>query len=266
MEELKQVAKLSEGLRLHEVLREVYGDLAKPGTKQVGKALGTVFEFGNTLLLPLAFANVRSRVLRENLERYRVKMQYTPEEDVCEVTAELGVPIEEKLSYVTNEQLREMYIVLLAKASHFQTVNVAHPSFVNIINNISPDEAILMKSLRTTPQTPFVQVRLQKKDKNEYIVVDPLVAALSCLKNLSFPNNIAAYFSNLEGLGVLYTSTDTFLVGDNIYGPLEALAKLRYSAISNEHPDYELVFPQRIINITPFGRLFLEACFSPDIV
>ena len=64
------------------LLQEVYGDLAKPGVRQVGKALRTVLGLGNTILWPLAWANERSKIALEyNLERYRKKMEGTPDED-----------------------------------------------------------------------------------------------------------------------------------------------------------------------------------------
>ena len=68
---------------------------------------------------------------------------------------------------MTNEELSEMYTELLAKASQAQNANVAHPSFVNIINNISPDEAILLKSIRHNFVIPFVEVQLKKKGSLE---------------------------------------------------------------------------------------------------
>ena len=39
------------------VLRALYDDLASPGVRQVGQALGTVLETGNIILLPLRMLN-----------------------------------------------------------------------------------------------------------------------------------------------------------------------------------------------------------------
>ena len=262
MEEIKAIAKYVEGFRLQDLLREIYGDAAKSGAKQVGKALETVFSFGNTLLLPFALANERANVFRRNMEKYREKIQETPVDDVCEVSPEIGVPITEKLSYVTNEELSEMFVELLAKASHFKSANVAHPSFVNIINSVSPDEVILLKSIRHTPLIPCIEVRLQKINANQYNVLDPLVVELPCLSELAYPGNVAAYFSNLEGLGIVSVLRDSFMVGDNIYEPIESLARERYAKISESASDGELSFRRRQIEFTSFGSLFLEACFA----
>ena len=196
------------------------------------------------------------------MEKYREKMQETPVDDVCEVSPEIGVPITEKLSYVTNEELSEMFVELLAKASHFKSANVAHPSFVNIINSVSPDEAILLKSIKHTPLIPCIEVRLQKINANQYNVLDPLMVKLPCLSELTYPGNVAAYFSNLEGLGIVRVLRDSFMVGDSNYEPIESLARERYSKVSDSVSDGELRFRRRQIEFTSFGRLFLEACFG----
>lgn len=67
-----QVAQ--EGLKVPGLLIEIYGDIARPGVRQVGKALETVIGLGNTILWPIALANEHSRMaLENNLERYRKK-------------------------------------------------------------------------------------------------------------------------------------------------------------------------------------------------
>lgn len=130
-----QVAQ--EALKIPGLLVEIYGDLAKPGVKQVGKALGTVLGLGNTVLWPIHWANEHSRLyLEKNLEEYRVLLEHVPEEKIVPVAPEIGVPIAEKLTYVRDVKLADLYVTLLAKASNIDTISEAHPSFVNVINNL----------------------------------------------------------------------------------------------------------------------------------
>jgi hypothetical protein len=44
------------------ILLEVYGDLLKPGVSQVGQAIGTLLGYGNTILMPLALKNQKSKI------------------------------------------------------------------------------------------------------------------------------------------------------------------------------------------------------------
>jgi len=259
----KELDWLKEIVKSPEILKEVYGDLAKPGVQQVGKALSTVLGLGNTALWPVALLNERAKIaLDTNLEKYRVKMENVPENETCEVPPEVGVPIAEKLSYVTNEEISNMYIELLTKASQTKLANQAHPSFVSIINNLSPDEAILIKSIKTMPGIPFINVRLMFKGKNEWNDLDPMKPGIGCLKDLTYPSNIHAYLSNLEGLGIIQIREDVFMVGENIYEPLEDNAKQMFKAVEEANPDRELKFNRGKIEITPLGRMLMNACFS----
>ncbi|ESS71274.1 hypothetical protein MGMO_112c00130 [Methyloglobulus morosus KoM1] len=248
------------------ILKEVYGDLAKPGVQQAGKALSTIIGLGNTILWPLALLNERARIaLESNLEKYRNKIKHIPIEETCEIPPEVGVPIAEKLSYVTNDELSEMYIELLVKASQAPKANVVHPSFVNIINNISPDEAVLLKSVMHLPGIPFIEVRLQYKEKNEWQTLNSMIPGLFCLTELHYPENVHAYISNLEGLGIFQVRQDIFMVGENIYEPLEEDAKIRYSELIKTVDDKTIVFPRGKIEITPFARLLMDACFVNSV-
>lgn len=125
---------VQDALKVPGLLVEIYGDLARPGVKQVGKALETVIGLGNTVLWPVAWANERSRIaLEKNLERYRKEMESVPEEKVVGIAPEIGVPVAEKLSYVQDERLSALYVKLLAAASNVERLQYAHPSFVNVI-------------------------------------------------------------------------------------------------------------------------------------
>lgn len=44
------------------ILPQVYMDLAQPGVKAVGQALGTVLELSSTILLPLKLMNEKAKL------------------------------------------------------------------------------------------------------------------------------------------------------------------------------------------------------------
>jgi len=156
-------------LKIPGLLVEIYGDLAKPGVQQVGKALGTVFGLGNTILWPIHLANERSRLyLERNLQDYRARLENLPEEKVVPVAPEIGVPIAEKLTYVRDMKLADMYVTLLTKASNVDTVADAHPSFVNIINNLSPDEAQLLEVFVEDEDVEFVAAKWREPGKYSF--------------------------------------------------------------------------------------------------
>lgn len=243
------------------LLKEIYGDLAKPGVTQVGKALSAVLGLGNTILWPVQLLNERTRInLDANLERYRQKLADVPPEKIAQVPPEVGVPIAEKLSYVQDIDLKELYINLLAKGSVSATQSESHPSFVNVINNLSPDEAVLLKQFKAVQAQPFVSARLTNPANNHWLEIVQMSFPLLPKIKLAYPQNLVAYISNFEGLGLVNVRRDQYVVPESVYITIEE--SVRESCKNNPiNPDFPVFNCYRgRINVTPFGMLFLNAC------
>jgi hypothetical protein len=256
-----EVAK--EFAKVPALLNDIYGDLLKPGVKQVGKALETVIGLGNTILWPFALVNERSRIaLEKNLEKYRRQMESVTEDKTVPVPPELGVPIAEKLTYVSDEQLSDMYINLLAKASSSNTAKFAHPSFVNVINSLCPDEALLLKEIRELENVAFLMAQLRKRVTHEWRPINDMLLELKCIQKLSFPNNVSAYISNFEGLGLIRVRRDVSLARPDLYERLEQTYRPSVDAIPFDRATYELVFVRGKLETTTFGQLFMNACLT----
>ena len=248
-----------EALKVPGLLVEIYGDLAKPGVQQVGKALGTVFGLGNTVLWPIHWANERSRLyLERNLEDYRSRLESLPEEKVIAVAPEIGVPIAEKLTYVRDTKLADMYITLLASASNVDLVADAHPSFVNVINNLSPDEAQLLEAFIDNDGIEFVTAKWAAKGM--YSFAGDLLIAPEHLGSLVFPNNSPAYLSNLAGLGLVSIHPEREIHGSTVYPELESYWTKQFPASRAPDPDRTLKFERGAICTTKFGLQFIHAC------
>lgn len=259
-----QVAQ--EALKVPGLLVEIYGDLAKPGVKQAGRALETVIGLGNTVLWPIAWANERSRIaLEKNLEKYRKEMEGVAEDKVVGVAPEIGVPIAEKLTYVTDDRLTNLYVKLLATASNQDTLENAHPSFINVINNLSPDEARLLEYFVSNNSMPFVIGKAVSPANSGHIPITAPIVPVKALEGLAFPMNMDAYLSNLGGLGLIEVRDDQWLSDDTIYVPLIDRHKVALESLITTRPAYsgrKLDFTKGTVKCTSFGRKFISACHA----
>ena len=247
------------------ILLEVYGDLLKPGVSQVGQAIGTLLGYGNTILMPLALKNEKSKItIQSNLNKYRQKLEEIPEENIQSVVPEIGVPILEKLMYVSDDTLVELYTELLTKASDKEQCKSTHPSFVNVINNLSPKEAQILEKINEG-SIAVVDVDIVSDLGNHPCEqVSELV-----LSDIFYDENITAYLSNLLGLGLIHISMEKSLTDVHRYELLEQKIRKIYSKapkvageskITNHMAKGDLSFKRGIITITSFGQLFLVAC------
>jgi hypothetical protein len=238
------------------LLKEVYGDLAKPGVTQVGLALETILGLGNTIMLPIQLLNAKGKyTIESNLNKYREKLQNKEESEVVGVVPEVGVPIVEKLAYVTNEQLVELYTELLAKASTKSHNKFAHPNFVNIIGSLSPDEALLIRTLKGKESLPFID-RTLKKTSGGYQVIEPLITGLDSTDGIAFPTNTKAYLSNLEALGILKIRRDVWVTDNLVYEQLSQRHELNIAESKEYKPDMK----KGVIEITNLGKMFIQGC------
>lgn len=244
------------------ILGQVYGDLAQPSVKAVGNALGTVFEFSTSFLLPVKLLNEKFKLnFTRRLNEYKEKLEQIPEEKQCEVHPQIGTPIIEKLSYTTNEEIADLFTTLLANASNVDMVNTAHPSFVNMIERISPDEAKLLKYLRREDDIPYCTFNGDAKNENGYEKLADHVTLLDKQVELQFPNNLNAYLSNFISLGILVDMSAQYKVDKTMYNAIREKYKLKQmESIYVPNVFKSISVDESFYTITDFGKLFIKAC------
>ena len=246
-----------------QILTTIYGDIAQPSVKKVGTALETVFEFSTSFLLPLKLLNEKFKInFEKRLNEYKQKLESLSEEDVCEVNPQIGTPIVEKLSYTTNDEIADLFINLLTKASSSKTVNLAHPSFVQLIERLSVDEARIIKHLKDKEIVPCISFRAHLKENKGFYEILKNGTMLQYEIELLFPQNISTYLDNLVSMGVLDISHGFHKMDDNIYNPI--YNKYEYEKVSANYlkaDTFERIEKMKsYYQITDFGKAFIRAC------
>lgn len=125
----------------------VYQDALQPAVQEVGKGLATVAKTIHVALAPVAalvwgFEQVRDFVH----SRVAEKLKDVPRERIATPSPSVAGPALEALRYSGHDaDLREMYANLLATSMDASTAREAHPAFVDIIKQLAPDEAKLLR-------------------------------------------------------------------------------------------------------------------------
>lgn len=253
------VIKSEKGL-----ITQIYKDLARPGVSQVGKALGTVLGLGNTILIPLRLLNEYSRKFEEkNFEEIADRFSKIPEEEIVEISPEIGVPILDALSHTEDSRLREMFIELLGKAATQSKVDQAHPSFVSVIEALTPDEALLLTSWRDKNSHPFITLKLLNPENK---AMSKQFADLICLppKGILHTENLGFYISNLVGLGLIEIKRELELADSSHYDAIINFAKNKYNLGEKvdvgEEKEWNVDYKKSTFGFLPYGHKFIEAC------
>jgi len=248
-------------------LKEIYGDIAKPSVKSVGNALEDVFGivFGALSYFPQK-GNI---YLKNNLEQYRKKLENVPADKIIPVDPQIGAPIVEKLRYTKNQEISELFTTLLANASNSEKVESVHPSFISIIEQLSPDEAKIIAHLRTNPTIPYCDINGSLIDndgailQNSYNILISHATDLPWQIDFYIKENIGAYLDNLVRLGILSDEKGTQIHEMSLYKDI--LEKYNYNQIKEtlDTSVYRNVFVDKSFYVlTDFGKLFIKACIK----
>lgn len=247
------------------ILEQIYTDLAQPSVKAVGQALGTVFELCPTSLLSLKLWNEKRKLnFVKRLNEYKEKLEQIPEEKRCEVDTQIGTPIVEKLTYTTNDEIADLFTTLLANASNIDTVNRAHPAFIDIIGRLSEDEARIIQYLQNVFEVPYCSFRaISKAENGGFIIILNHATMLPYRVSLTFPQNITAYLSNLISIGILSDEERLYKIDNAEYDNIcikNGLEELKTKLVPHRFKEIEV--EKSYYEVTPFGKLFIQACIK----
>ncbi|MDP4550866.1 DUF4393 domain-containing protein [Alkalihalobacillus macyae] len=203
MKDLTGIGELSANTM--ELVKMVYPDLLQPGVKKVGIALESTIDFLSIPVKHLGKIGQKSDInISNHLNNYKVKLEKVPSDEIGTVPPEIGVPIIEDLTRVTNGDLASMYVNLLVNASTISRSKYTHPSFINLIRSIAGDEAKIINHYKNGGEPILVKEFIIEDSKDGTISkFDQLFINLEDHIELQYPNNKSFYFSNLERLIVI---------------------------------------------------------------
>jgi hypothetical protein len=259
------------------LLTNIYKDGLGPAVQSVGTALGTIFEVSNTFLLPIKQWNEKKKLIfQHNISKFQESLKQATDigRTVVPAPPEIGTPIVEKLTYISEESLSDLFINLLRRSSIKEEAHLAHPRFVDILSSISPDEARLLKEKSSRRYFRCLSIRWEKTETESSGIQTTNYyyrnSTERCLTGIEFdtlilfPQNIYTYLISLQSLGILVISEDTTL--DEADTPYQEYLELteRYKQIAKDGIKRKDGFVSTIIfgrvQFTEFGKLFLKAC------
>jgi hypothetical protein len=120
----------------------------------------------NNLALPLELFNASVEKGREYFEKrfandFAAEIARIAPDSIIEPEAIISVPVLQGLALSHEDKaLRDMYLGLLASAMDARSKASAHPSYVDIIRQLTPDEARLVQSMLKHVSIPYVEVNV----------------------------------------------------------------------------------------------------------
>lgn len=246
------------------LLALVYKDLLRPSAQVIGESLKAVLEFASTPFMALQLQNDMLKLnLKKRLDEYAQKLDSIPEDKRCEVHPQIGLPIIERLTYTTCDEIADLFTSLLASASSTDTANTAHPAFISMIERMSPDEAKILEYLKDKEDIQYCDINAYSNQNSGYDTLAEHVTMIEDDVALIYPENSNAYLANLVSLGILRDEKGTFKMDKTQYNRIREkchIEELTASAVPEIYKSIKV--EESYYQVTPFGRLFIQACIK----
>lgn len=241
----------------------IYEDALQPTVQEAGKivariprAINAAFSGLDKWILNKEYAIDETKKLLEQ------KLENVDPEKIVEPEAYVAVPAIQAISYsMNNEELRNLYANLLAKAMNSDTKEQVHPAYVNIISQMTPLDAKVLDIIANTKDGDFPlidilacnEIMFERPTINLFYNLSSINISNAELLSLSFENltrnNLIAFIEkpHLDGYNSIYNSQEYLRV-------IESLK----TKLSPEMPDLEI--NEKTGYLTQFGKTFCQIC------
>ena len=190
------------------------------------------------------------------------KLENVPEERITTPPPNVAGPAIEALKFAgQDETLQDMFANLIANSLDSKTALEAHPSFVDIIKSLSPDEGLILKLFGSAQQFPLVDIKLVNKTGNGFHIINrnvSLIGVTACCKHQGLTPN---YLDNLCRLGILEIPSNRKINDSKPYDAITnepSVKQLKQQFDGNEI--HNIGFDYKMITVTGIGRQFISAC------
>lgn len=272
--------------------KEIYEDLARPSVQAIGSIISLPVRAIRLCLAPFEQWIINGENnLDKVAESVSKNLKNVDESKITTPAPYVAIPALQAISYcMDNDELRNIYAKLLSTAMNIDTYNKAHPSYTEIIKQLSPSEAKILKHIEKESVILLCDLRIQKKSpyiratkvEKEFYYTRipqegmPLYENLALLKIDGLSDAlITTSLENLNRLGIvsindkyslykdysLFTNSQTFI--DCMH---KANDMIKNSSNSKEPEEKEFFCNAEFAailksaSITNFGKSFIAAC------
>ena len=274
----------------------VYQDVVQPAAQQLGKGLETIAKLVHVALAPVSMVVWAYDQIADYLqETLAEKLKYVPPDKIVQPRMTIAGPTVEHLRFAADEpSLRELYANLLATSMDAKTAEEGHPAFVEVIRQLSSDEARVLGYLACSYPVicsliygrlyPVMMLSEDDEAWSHRIVRArgwfPGASEITCLdvdpsntlavaSNCEYPHLIQSYLDNLHRLGLVSIEDEAGNPGldwavlemrgeEYIMGAVERFIEKK--ELADKLKTVYFQGTSDTVTFTAFGKQFCRAC------
>lgn len=235
-----------------QLAKAAYEDVAQPAARRIGVALSAVVKVALTPVSLMDWGYEQSKEwLAAKVDERLAKI---PEERIVAPKLAIAVPVVNHIAMsVDSPDHRELYAELLLKSLDSKTQSQVHPSYVYIIEQLSPVEARLIALLAEIDDDFLFTETWTDGSHNNTRTIEAQFASFCKERGLSASDRAVFFLDNLLRLRLLTIDSWT----DSKF----------YPAGHDRHGDYPAQLRSEVTRqllFTDFGSDFIAACRPDD--
>nr|DAQ34578.1 MAG TPA: protein of unknown function (DUF4393) [Caudoviricetes sp.] len=253
--------QLAKGIgKAIETVPELYEDAFQPTVQETGKFFARVPRAINAAFSGLdKWILNREYSIEETKKLLAQKLENIDPEKIVEPEPYVAIPAIQSISYAMNsDELRNLYANLLAKSMISDTKDSVHPSFVEIIKQMSPKDAKVFNLIFIEDLRPLIDLQIKSSSGGW----QPIQYHCSWITEFSI-KQVATSIDNLIRLGLIEVPYGETYTAKKIYdkvkcNPLFKDLELQSRAIL--HEEETINHEERYIKTTDLSTLFYNIC------
>lgn len=237
------------------------GLLVKPA-QTIGNTISDLFQlvFGF-----ISFNTEKQRIkYSAKLEAYKQKVEQEinaiPSDKIVEPNLQIaGQALENSKFCIESDELTTMFSKLIASSMSSDTLSNVHPSFPEILKQMSPQDAYLLLNFKKDSTLPICKYRIKISDSGYHYPLDEIY--LNDSTKTIEPTYNSSSLASLKRLGLIDIDFLNFIVDETRYSVYTNHPY--YTNLQNTYGIKRVGFEKGIAELTPLGKSFIMVCV-PD--
>jgi hypothetical protein len=206
----------------------------------------------------------RGKEIEEFVYRKLVKkLEFTAPENIASPDIAIAGPVFEALRYTRHhETICELYLNLLTSALDLDTAKSVFPGFIDIIRNITSDEAKIIAHMLKAKVIPVIDINKIRPENKGMVKINTLVSTIGVDAGCEHDELAESYLNNLERVGLIEIPRDTYITDSGVYHRiLNALpVKAKIHTLNRAKDQSRAGVSKYFAKLTLYGRYFGNSC------
>ena len=254
---------------------KAYDDAIRPTATEIGKTGGLLTRAINAAVAPLEIWTLKKEF---NISQVKMELENSlssvDPNKIVPPNSYVAVPALQAISYsMSSKELCDLYANLLAKSMVSDTKEDVHPAFIEIIKQLSPNDALVFKIISVQKAVPVANLSILMLQKGLHIVGSALEERIffDLISNIVIPSvseeQVRISLDNLLRIGLIQMNDfelkdDTsysFVKSSEVYSEISE----EFNRLNAEKPTAERIhIYKKCLSTTSLGKLFRSVCID----